>query len=179
MNNKIVKKLALVSASLMLASTASVALPTQTVSAVSSRTMSKYTRKFHRVVVLKPIQVYRVHRGKYGYLNRYTKAYKLRPGDSTLIRYRGVEWVWTIGKSYKYCTLKGNFSWFDTYSKYTWISNAVLTNTTKNTRFYRFTWSQFRTLVRKGVLSDNYSKKKWRKTVRPLIKKWKPVTEKA
>lgn len=179
MKNKVIKAFAVISMGLALTGTSTVILSTSKVSAVSDKTIAKYARKFHRVVVTEPMQVYKVHRGKYGYLNRYTKAYKLRPGDTAQIQYRGVEWAWTIGKSYKYCTLRGGFSWFDTYSKYKWIDKGLLDGKFKDENFcYRFTWKQYRKLCSLNVLNNDYfiTKKDWRTKIKPLIEKWKPTT---
>lgn len=71
-----------------------------------------YYIRWRRVRVTRMTQVYRVIRGKYGYQNRYRKAYKLRPGKKINIQYRGVEWIWTVGHSYKYCVMKDSTNWF-------------------------------------------------------------------
>lgn len=71
-----------------------------------------YYARWHRVRVTRTTQVYRVIRGKYGYQNKYRKAYKLRPGKRVNIQYRGIEWMWTIGHSYKYCAMRNSTNWF-------------------------------------------------------------------
>ena len=64
MKKTLLKKLALISVGLMLTGTAgSIAAPT--VNAVSQKTYTKYSRKFNKVVALKPMQVYKVPPGKY------------------------------------------------------------------------------------------------------------------
>lgn len=67
MNKNVIKKLALISASLILTSTFVAASPSQTVEAVSQKTYTKYSRKFNKVVALRPMQVYKVHPGKYAF----------------------------------------------------------------------------------------------------------------
>lgn len=181
MNKNVIKKLALISASLMLTSTFVAASPSQTVEAVSQKTYTKYSRKFNKVVALKPMQVYKVHPGKYACYNRYTKAYVLHPGDTAWVRHRGVDWGWTVGKSYRYCILKDNFSWFEGYEKYEWIDKGLLDGSMKDEHFsYKFTWKQFCKLCSLNVLNNDYfvTKKDWRTKIRPLIEKWKPETEK-
>lgn len=61
MSNKTIKKLALISTSLMLTGTVVATVPSQTVDAVSSKTFSKYSKKFNRVVVTDPIWVYKIY----------------------------------------------------------------------------------------------------------------------
>lgn len=179
MNIKVTKTLTLISAGLMLAGTgAAIILPTQTVNAVSSKTMSKYARKFHKVVVIEPMWVYRVYPRYPMYKAKYIKAYKLKPGDTVSIRYRGVDWGWTIGKSYKYCTLSDGFYWFEPYQKYIWVDQSVLDGADEEERIdYKLSWKQYCTLFKKGISTTNHPKKLWRTTIKPLIEKWKPETD--
>lgn len=74
----------------------------------------KYGMRFYKVRITKKTLVYKVHPGKYEYMNKYTKAYYLRPGKTATIRARGNVWGWTIGKSYKYCSMRDSrdYSWF-------------------------------------------------------------------
>ncbi|NRN87828.1 hypothetical protein IMAU30077_01568 [Lactobacillus helveticus] len=181
MKNKVIKNLALISASLALVGTITVTAPTKTVNAVSDRTFSKYSRKFHRVVVTSPIWVFRIYPRYPMYKTKYVKAYLLKPGDRPLVRHRGVDWGWTVGKSYRYCILKDSFSWFEGYEKYKWIDQGLLDGKFKDEHFsYRFTWKQFCKLCSLNVLNNDYyvTRKDWRTKIRPLIKKWKPETEK-
>lgn len=83
---------------------------------VSARHSTSYYYKFRKVRITKRTPYYRVIRGKYGYQNRYKKVGYLKPGKKVYIQARGVEWDWTIGKSYKYCTFRdtNDHSWFST-----------------------------------------------------------------
>ena len=112
------------------------------------------------------------------YKAKYVKAYRLKPGDTPLIRYRGVDWGWTIGKSYHYCTFTDKFYWFDTYSKYKWVDQGLLDGSMKDEHFaYKFTWEQYCKLIKDGIYTTNHPKKLWKTKIKPLIEKWKPETD--
>lgn len=114
----------------------------------------KYSKNFHKVVVLKSTQVYKVHRGYDEAHNKYTKAYVLKPGDITTIRDRGIAWGWTIGKKYGYCSMRDpySFSWFDTYQKHYYIDTGLFHGAKKRAgKSYEFTWRQYCKLVKMGM----------------------------
>lgn len=179
MKKNLLKALTSASVGIMLFSGFSVATA-PVVHAVTAKTISKYARNYHRVVVTKPTWVYRVKLANPRAYNKYYKAYRLMPGDTALIQYRGVEWGWNVGKSHRYCTLTDSFSWFEPYSKYTWIDKGLLDNTLKDEHLsYRFNWKQYRKLVSLGIMSNSYTTKTWKNKVQPLIKQWhlKPVKD--
>lgn len=111
----------------------------------------KYTKKFYRVVITDETQVYKVHRGYDEAHNRYTKAYKLEPGDEATIQDRGIAWGWTIGKKYNYCSMRdsNSFSWFEPYAKYHYIDSSFFLNQNKETgNIVRLTWPQYKKMWR-------------------------------
>ncbi|MFR4967955.1 MAG: hypothetical protein ACLUDD_05045 [Lactobacillus kalixensis] len=173
---KLIKFVSAISAGVALScciSSLTIAKP-QTVNAVSDATYTKYSKKFHKVIVTKKTAVYRIVRGKYGYLNRYVKAYTLMPGDVTTVRHRGIEWGWTVGKSYKYCTLKDSFSWFDEYlDTYYFDTNIFDNKMSESHKAYKLNNSQYRQLLKAGY-NDYYISPKKLKYMKYLITKvWK------
>lgn len=178
MSNKTIKKLALISTSLMLTGTVVATVPSQTVDAVSNKTFSKYSKKFNRVVVTDPIWVYKIYPRYPMYKTKYVKAYKLKPGDTPIVRHRGVDWGWTVGKSYRYCILKDSFSWFDGYSKYKWVDRGLLDGSMKDEHFaYKFTWKQYCQLIKAGIYTTVHPKKLWNSKIKKMIERWKPETD--
>lgn len=140
----------------------------------NDKAFSKYARKFHRVLITKRTQVYKVHRGYDEAHNRYTKAYVLKPGDFATIRDRGIAWGWTIGKSYNYCSMRDPFyfDWFDTYTKHTYIDTGLFHGAKKRTeKSYDFSWSQYCKLVKMG-LWDLPTHPNRNKKINQQIKKW-------
>ncbi|WP_297952575.1 hypothetical protein [uncultured Lactobacillus sp.] len=120
----------------------------------TQKAYTKYANKFHKVVILKNTQVYKVHRGKDEAHNIYIKAYMLHPGDVATIRDRGVAWGWTIGKKYNYCSMRDpfSFSWFDTYQRHYYIDYGLFHGAKKRVnKSYTFTWNQYCKLVKMGM----------------------------
>lgn len=91
MKKTLLKKLALISVGMILTgSVGSITAPT--VNAVSQKTYTKYSRKFNKVVALRPMQVYKVHPG-----NTLVITDILKPMFYTLVIPHGLDIVVLIG----------------------------------------------------------------------------------